>query len=80
MILGRTEATGAMVRAERVREMVSLHPFERREVQPNGTISVSVGVASYPKDALDKTGLIKAADDAMLAAKRGGRNRVVAAS
>lgn len=80
IILPMTEAAGALVRAERVRETVSVHPFERREVQPGGTISVSIGVASYPKDALDKTGLIKAADDAMLAAKRGGRNRVVAAS
>ncbi|MBI1946408.1 MAG: diguanylate cyclase [Deltaproteobacteria bacterium] len=79
IILPMTEGAGALVRADRVREMVSQHPFERREVQPNGVISVSVGVASYPKDALDKAGLIKAADDAMLAAKRAGRNRVVSA-
>lgn len=79
IILPMTEGAGALVRAERVREMISLHPFERREVQPNGMVSVSIGVASYPKDALDKAGLIKAADDAMLAAKRAGRNRVIAA-
>jgi diguanylate cyclase (GGDEF)-like protein len=79
IILPMTDRAGAMIRADRVREMVSQHPFERREVQPSGIISVSIGVASYPKDALDKSGLIKAADDAMLAAKRGGRNRVMAA-
>lgn len=79
IILPMTERAGAVIRAERVREMIAQHPFERREVQPSGVISVSIGVASYPKDALDKSGLIKAADDAMLAAKRAGRNRVMAA-
>lgn len=79
IILPMTDRAGALVRAERVREMISAHPFARREVQPSGCISVSIGVASYPKDAMDKAGLIQAADDAMLAAKRGGRNRVVAA-
>ncbi|MCC7072390.1 MAG: diguanylate cyclase [Deltaproteobacteria bacterium] len=79
IILPMTDGAGALVRADRVREMIAAHPFERREVQPNGVISVSIGVASYPKDAIDKVGLIKAADDAMLKAKREGRNRVVAA-
>lgn len=79
IILPMTDAPGALVRAERVREMVAQHPFARREVQPNGIISVSIGVASYPRDALDKAGLIQAADDAMLAAKRSGRNRVLTA-
>lgn len=79
IILPMTEGAGAMVRAERVREMIAAHPFERREVQPNGAVTVSIGVAAYPKEAIDKVGLIKAADDAMLKAKREGRNRVVAA-
>jgi diguanylate cyclase (GGDEF)-like protein len=80
VILPMTDREGALVRAERIRELIARHPFPRREVQPAGHISVSVGVAAYPRDALDKMSLIQAADDAMLVAKRSGRNRVVAAS
>lgn len=79
IILPSTDRQGAVIRADRLRQMVADHPFERRDVQPSGVISVSVGVAAYPRDALDKTKLIKRADDAMLEAKRSGRNRVVAA-
>ncbi|GBE05650.1 MAG TPA: diguanylate cyclase [Nitrospirae bacterium] len=40
-------------------------------------LSVSIGVAVFPDDSLDKDGLIKAADDALYMAKKTGRNRVV---
>ena len=43
-----------------------------------GTLSVtaSFGVAAMPESALDRGGLIAAADAALYAAKRGGKNRV----
>lgn len=65
---------------ERIREMVAEHPFAHREKQPPGFVSVSAGVAAFPAQAADKVSLIQAADDAMLSAKRTGRNRVVAAA
>ena len=43
-------------------------------------VTVSVGVASFPKDAKAKEDLIYKADEALYKAKEGGRNKVVPAS
>jgi diguanylate cyclase (GGDEF)-like protein len=43
-------------------------------------VTVSVGVSSFPDDGQTTTDLLKAADQALYAAKAGGRNRVVLAS
>ncbi len=67
------------VRAERLRTQVAEFPFPGREKQPGGTVSVSIGVSSFPDDAKTKQDLIVAADEAMLKAKRAGRNRVMLA-
>jgi predicted signal transduction protein with EAL and GGDEF domain len=42
-------------------------------------ITASFGVASFPLDGIESQGLLQAADAALYAAKKGGRNRVVAA-
>ncbi|MBX9627250.1 MAG: GGDEF domain-containing protein [Gemmataceae bacterium] len=70
---GPDEARGA---AERVRALVEGHPF-RFETTPI-RLTVSVGVATTAGDpAVTPTDLLRIADENMLAAKRGGRNRVV---
>lgn len=46
------------------------------EVLPYKTITLSIGVASYPKDALLKDDLIKKADEAMYHAKKTGKNKI----
>ena len=43
-------------------------------------VTLSVGVATYPKDASDSPSLFEAADKALYAAKHGGRNQVCSAS
>ena len=43
---------------------------------PTGRVTISMGVASYPADALASEGLIRCADRAMYTAKAKGKNQV----
>ena len=43
---------------------------------PYKTITMSIGIVSYPKDALLKDDLIKKADEAMYHAKKTGENKI----
>ena len=79
IILPETDRAGALVRAGRLRACVETFPFKRGEVQPGGKVTVSIGVSAYPEDALTKQAIIDSADEALLRAKREGRNRVYAA-
>ncbi len=62
--------------AEKLRRAVEEAPIEHREVQPTGRVTISVGVANLPVDAIDLERLVDCADSALYASKRGGRNRV----
>jgi diguanylate cyclase (GGDEF)-like protein len=81
ILLPDTPAVGAKVVAERLRARVEAADIAYGGEQPM-KVTMSVGIASlepgstYPSP-LD---LVKAADGALYAAKRGGRNRVVAAA
>jgi diguanylate cyclase (GGDEF)-like protein len=66
----RTQALGV---AEKLRQAVAALDVGR-------PITISVGVAMFPDDADGEEALIGAADSALLAAKRGGRDRVVGAA
>jgi diguanylate cyclase (GGDEF)-like protein/PAS domain S-box-containing protein len=74
-----TPHAGCLTFAERVRAAVAATPFENAKGQPMGFISVSVGVASYPDNAKTAEDVVKAADDAVYASKKAGRNRVTSA-
>lgn len=80
IILPETDKQGALIRAERLRQSIAEFAFEHRESQPGGLVTVSVGVSTYPEDGITKTEILERADQALYAAKRGGRNRVMAAS
>jgi len=87
IILPETASAQAVVAAERLRKEIRLrcgqemteqlhsatgsHPLEVPDV------TVSVGVAAYPEHAAESEGLVKAADDAMYAAKRSEKDRVI---
>jgi diguanylate cyclase (GGDEF)-like protein len=45
--------------------------------QPHRPVTISVGIAIYPEHGSTKDELIRAADQAMYRAKKGGRDRVV---
>jgi diguanylate cyclase (GGDEF)-like protein len=79
LILPRTPLAVGLAVAEKVRGLIATHPFAFSAGQPLGRVSVSGGVAECPGDALDSTRLLKAADEALYAAKRAGRNQVLPA-
>jgi diguanylate cyclase (GGDEF)-like protein len=72
LVLVGTGPAGARTVAERVRAEVAASSLAAGQ-----RLSVSVGVASYPRDAGGKDELLDKADWAMYAAKRGGRDRVL---
>jgi len=75
-VLPETDAAGAYSVAEKIREAVALHAF----ADPDGVrccrLTVSIGLATFPSHADDKESLLREADDALYAAKNGGKNRV----
>jgi diguanylate cyclase (GGDEF)-like protein len=77
LILAETGAAGAVVAAERLRRSVerAVFPIRGGELK----VTISVGLATAPDDAVGAEALVGAADDALLTAKREGKNRVVSA-
>jgi diguanylate cyclase (GGDEF)-like protein len=67
----RTDKKRAVILAERIRASVEGHPFPDEEGLTR-TITVSLGVAVCPEDAAETEALVKAADVALLEAKKRG--------
>ena len=76
VILIRTNLVEAYQIAERVRRAIESFPIEHEETQPEGRLTVSVGVSTLTCQVSSVEMLIKTADDALYEAKRMGRNRV----
>jgi diguanylate cyclase (GGDEF)-like protein len=73
VLLRDTDVEGGCRVAERVLDAARSRPFEEAEVsQP---VTVSIGVAAYPRDGRTADDVLEAADSALYAAKRDGRNR-----
>lgn len=61
--------------AERIREAISSYPFPQREYQPNGKVTISIGVAVTPAES--PSAMLQKADEALYRAKLAGKNRVM---
>jgi len=61
---------------ERIRIQIEKHKFYKEKVQPTGKLTISLGGASFPKDASDMHDLIQRADEALYKAKHLGRNQM----
>jgi diguanylate cyclase (GGDEF)-like protein len=79
ILSGRGESE-ALVAAEKIRQVVKRQNFPFGENQPNGSLTISGGVASYPSDGKTSVELVKAADEALYRAKEQGRNCIMTAS
>lgn len=77
IVMPRTSLERAMRSAERIREAIACYPIPGMELQPGGKLTLSLGVAVFPLHANTSETLVKRADEALYAAKQGGRNRVV---
>ncbi len=79
VILPNTTEDAAAHLAERIRQRVLDHVFRDEDTEVHMTLSC--GVASFPGEGIDSPeSLLKRADEALYAAKEGGRNRMVRAS
>jgi diguanylate cyclase (GGDEF)-like protein len=74
LILPQAFTEGALIVAERIRARI-----EGIHIPKFGSLTASIGIASFPAHAASRADLFRAADDALYAAKRGGRNRVCVA-
>ncbi len=75
VLLVETSKAGAQLYADRIRQIIESYPFSHRR-----PITGSFGIASLPDDeATTSETLIRAADEALYAAKRAGKNQVAAA-
>lgn len=76
VVLPETDSAGATSVAERIRASIAQITYSHLCVEAEARMTVSVGVATYPKQAKNSAALIVAADEAMYAAKRSGKNSV----
>jgi len=78
LVMPETDGPGALVIAERIRERVKALTFDGG--QRKLSVTISLGVASFPDDATRKGELVERADACLYHAKRDGRDRSVPAS
>jgi diguanylate cyclase (GGDEF)-like protein len=72
VLLVETSKAGARLYADRIRQVLSRHPFSHGR-----RLTASFGIASLPEDVPPTAEeIMRAADEALYAAKRAGKNRV----
>ena len=76
VLLPETERENACRAAEKIRAYVANYPFPNRTSQPQGQLTVSIGVVSCPQDGTRGAALLECAGDALLQATKKGRNTV----
>ena len=77
VLLPETDATGGVRTAERIRSAIADKPFEGELAPEPLKVNVTVGVAAFPLHAKTGPSIIRAADVALLTAKRRGKNQVL---
>ena len=77
VILPQTDKIGAFLAADRLRETVEQEEFTGMEKQPQGKITLSIGIASYPAHGTSAEEILDRADKAMYYAKETGKNKTI---
>ncbi|MBM2834531.1 MAG: hypothetical protein HW406_1692 [Candidatus Brocadiaceae bacterium] len=76
VLLPDTVMGGSLHVARHLMQTIRAKKWMYADVLPCKAITASIGLATYPKDALSKEALIKKADDAMYHAKKTGKNKI----
>jgi len=76
ILLPQTSLTEAGVIAERMRQKVTETDYPYGKSQPQGTVSISIGISTFGKHIDTAESVIAAADRALYNAKRLGKNRI----
>lgn len=76
IILSNTNEKDTINIAEIIRSNIEKTYFQGEENQPNGKVTVSIGISVFPDKAKNDVELIKSADDALYRAKFFNKNRV----
>ncbi len=79
LVLPECGKSRAVELAEILRETVEAAVFPFQEKQPGSNVTITMGVATFPHDAVELDALLKKADDCLYEGKRKGKNIVVAA-
>lgn len=69
----------ALQASEKIRKRIERYPFEIHHGHTKKHLTVSIGVATYPKTVSETKDLYRVADQALYNAKNNGRNRVASA-
>ncbi len=77
VILPKSDRVGAYLAADRLREVIEQEPFPGSLDQPQGKVTISMGIASFPEHGNSAEELLKNAQKALHMAKSSGRNRAV---
>jgi diguanylate cyclase (GGDEF)-like protein len=73
VILPEESNESARMIAAKLQAQVADHPFEGRKVMPQGRVTISIGIATYPDNETNAESLIKHADQIMYEAKKNRR-------
>ncbi len=73
---GSRHPTDVLGVLRRVKRALQSHAFPKLGPEATGSITISGGLATFPWDATDYAGLLERADEALLEAKKAGKNRI----
>jgi diguanylate cyclase (GGDEF)-like protein len=76
VFLPETDEYEAKMVAERLRSAIAAQPLATNHVEGGIAVTISIGLANYPKDGVTASEICEQADQAMYWAKRLGRNQV----
>jgi len=77
IVLPATSKRESIFVADRIRRAIENEPFPQEKNLPSENLTVSIGVATFPKDGDTAEVLLQSADRALYHAKETGRNRIV---